>query len=766
LADELRPRDGIHIGQSQNPVNTPYLLPQACTGSCGSTLRSTAGPRISIQADRLKAGAILSELKRRHVMRAGVLYVGAVWALAQGISQLSPAFDLPVLTTRWFVVACVIGFPFWIVFAWFYEFTSHGIKREPEIAPEESITRNTGRKLDYWIIGTMAVAIVLLLTNLFVTHREVTITGITMVSAATTIPAKSIAVLPFENLSNDKSNEYFVAGMQDLILTKLADVGDLKVIARTSTLQYGSHPDDLSTIAKQLGVATILEGSVQKAGNEVLINVQLIDARSSGHIWAQAYTRTLDNVFGVEGEVAEKVARALQAKLSPAESQRLATALSPNNAASDLFLRAEYLANLGNVNYDTASMTVAIPLYRQATEKDPNFALAYARLSVVESQLAWFGGGGMDVAALTKQAHTDAKRGLALAPDQPDPQIALGYSDYYGRLDYAGALKAFAAALALRTNDAGALAATGYVLRRQSRFEASVAALQKALVLDPRNSALAFELGATFMQANRYPDAETWLQRALALDPGNLNAKVGYSNTVLFASGDISRAMAAAKGDAPPLKLQRMTLLTYQRKYKDALVLLGSIPDTPANFQPGRGVSKPLLQANLYRLMGDVNHARPLFEQALAHVRPQLAVQQQILVAQVWQKIADAELGLGHTGQGLNALAKAQAIITATWNKGFSPWHMEASAALYAEAGRPALAVSLIAKALATPGIGANYSPVMLWFDPAWDPIRHDPRFQALLKKYAKYKPASAGVGSSTSRTTPGDPASAARAVA
>ena len=565
-----------------------------------------------------------------------------------------------------------------------------------------------------------------------------------MVPTTATISAKSIAVLPFENLSAETSNEYFVAGMQDLILTKLADIGDLKVIARTSTLQYGSHPDNLEQIAQQLGVATILEGSVQKAGNQVLINVQLIDARTASHLWAQDYQRNLDNIFSVEGEVAEKVAQALKAKLSPAESQRLGTSLSANNAANDLFLRAEYLANLGDVNYDTASMKAAIPLYRQALQQDPNFALAYARLSYVESGLAWFGGGGMDVQQLAKQARSDAERALALAPDQPDSQIALGYSDYHGRLDYAGALKAFAAALALRSNDVGALTATGYVLRRQNRFDAALASFQQAFALDPRNSALAFELGATFMMSSRYPDAETWFQRALALDPDNLSAKVSYSDAVLFASGDISRALALAEGNAPPLKLQRVTLLTYQRKYKEALALLGSIPDTPANFQPGRGVSRALLQANLYRLMDDGIRARPLFEQALTEARPQLEVQQSIELAQVWQKIADAELGLGHTAKALDAIGNAQAIITETWNKGFTPWHMEVSAALYAEARRPDLAVPLLAKALASPGIGTGYSPVLLWLDPAWDAIRNDPRFQALLKKYAKYKPASA----------------------
>jgi TolB-like protein len=683
---------------------------------------------------------LFKELKRRNVLRAAVLYIGAVWAISQGISQLSGPLGLANWVTVWFLIACAIGFPFWIAFAWLYEFTPSGLKRESAVDPADSVAHDTARKLNYWIFGVMALAIVLLLTNTFVWHKGA---GLNAGSdTAVVVPAKSIAVLPFENLSADKTNAYFVAGMQDLILTKLADITDLKVIARTSTMQYGSHPDNLTTIGQQLGVATILEGSVQKAGNQVLINVQLIDAKTDSHVWAQAYTRTLDNVFSVEGEVATQIATSLNTKLSPAQAAQLAAAPTTNQAAMDLFLRAEYFLNKGGTNYDTDALKAAVPLYRQAVEQDPKFALAWAQLSTSESLLAWFGGGGVNVEQLTKQARADAEHALALAPDEPASQIALGYSDYYGRNDYVGALKAFAAARALRPNDADALVATAYVLRRQNRFEAAIASMQQAFTFDPRNSSFAFELGVTSMMANRYPAAEAWFQRALAVDPDNLNAQVAYADAILFTSGEVSRALAAAAGDAPALKLHRVTLLTYQRQYNQALELLDGVPDTPGNFQPGRGVSKALLQANLYRRLGDGTRARPLFEQALVAVRPQLEVQQSIELAQVWQKIADAELGLGETAQALDAIVRAQTIITETGNKGYSPVHMEASAALYAGAGRPDLAVPLLAKALATPGVGSTYSPVLLWLDPAWDPIRQDPRFQVLLKQYAKNKPA------------------------
>ena len=706
------------------------------------------------------------ELKRRHVYRVVVAYAVVGWLLIEIATQVFPFFKVPDWSVRLLVLLIVIGFPIALILAWAFEMTPDGVRRtEPADSPEARAPEHAhrvGKLLNAVIIGVLALAVAALLWQKFApASRHVgTVPAMTAAApgdasdatvkgATDAAPGKSIAVLPFENLSNDKSNDYFVAGMQDLILTKLADIGDLKVISRTSTMQYGSHPQNLKTIGQQLGVVTLLEGSVQKAGNQVLVNVQLIDARTDNHIWAQSYTRTLDNVFGVEGEVAEQIATALKAKLSPAESKRLATSLSPNNAANDLFLRAEYQGNQGLVNYDTASWKASIPLYRQAIQQDPNFALAYARLSYQESELAWFGGGGMDVEQLNQQARSDAENALRLAPGLAAAQLAVGYSDYYGRGDYAAALKAFAAALALRPNDADTLAAQGYVERRQGRFDVAIASLQQAFALDPRNSALAFELGSTYVMAGSYTNGEDWYQRALALDPRNLNAKSNLSQAIVYATGDIPRALAAAQGDDPVLKQQRVALLAYQRKYGEALALLDSVPDTADNFGASGG-PKALAQAELYRLAGDMSHARPLYAQALPKIRAQLAMIQGINQAGVWQNLAIAELGLGQTEQGLDAVAKAQAIVAQSDDHSYGPIDMETNATLYAEAKRPNLAVPLLAKALAAPGIGRAYSPVLLWLDPAWDPIRHDPGFQALLNKYASHQPAAIPATGST----------------
>ncbi|MGH8118235.1 MAG: tetratricopeptide repeat protein [Rhodanobacteraceae bacterium] len=474
----------------------------------------------------------------------------------------------------------------------------------------------------------------------------------------------------------------------------------------------------------------------------MLINLQLIDTQTDAHIWAEAYTKTLTNVFGVEGDVAEKVAMALKARLSPAETARLTSDMSANNAANNLFLEAEYQANQGQIEYDTASWKAAIPLYQQAIVKAPDFALAHARLSYVQSELAWFGGGGMDVRQLNADARSNAEQALKLSPNLPAAWLALGYIDYHGRGDYSAALKAFGAALRLRPNGADALAARGFVQARQGRFGAAIVSFQRAIALDPRNSALALELGTICMQASRYPEAERALQRALALDPHNRQAKAALSYSILLTTGDIPRALTAAQGDDPFLDLMRAGLLIYQRQYQQALVLLDSVPDTPDNFGSGSGGPKVLQQAKLDGLMGNMPRARGLYAQALPKIRAQLVQQQGIDLAFVLQSLASAEVGLGQTTQALDAIAKSQAIIARSHDNVYGPVAQQINASLYAEAQRPDLAVPLLAKALASPGLGYVYSPVMLWLDPAWDPIRHDPGFQALLKQYVKYKPA------------------------
>jgi tetratricopeptide (TPR) repeat protein len=409
-----------------------------------------------------------------------------------------------------------------------------------------------------------------------------------------------------------------------------------------------------------------------------------------------------------------------------------------------LFLRAEYRMNKADVSGDPRDRNAAIPLYRQAIEQDPGFALAYARLSLAEGAVAWYGGIGQNAQQLFAQARMDAEHALRLEPDLAAAQLALGYNDYWSRYDFDGALKAFAAALTLRPNDPDVLDAQGLVQRRTGRCNAAIASFERAFAQDPRNSALATDLSSAYMCAYRYPDAKRWAQRALTLDPDNVPGREAYAYSILFGSGDITRALAAAEGNAPRLKVgTRVPLLVLQRQYAQAMQVLDSVPENEVSdkFLLYVVARIPQRKAELYRLMGEPERAKPLYARILPELQKQLELRQGTYhLAAVWSLVAEAELGLGRTAQGLDAVAKSLSMKSkdrlGTANL------MERNAELYAQAGHPELAVPLLSRALVTPGIGEFYSPVMLWLDPAWDSIRHDPRFRALLKKYAKYKPA------------------------
>ena len=694
----------------------------------------------------------LQRLWHRRMVQWPLAYIAAAFALIQVVDAIGGHFSWPASTGRYLILVLAVGFFVALVFAWY-----HGERGAQRFGSAELLIIALLLAIGALVVGhfgplipaqhaaTSTVASASMQAEVVGPNGPVASRATIHAApeiAAQPIPAKSIAVLPFENLSSDKENEYFVSGMQDLILGKLADIGELKVISRTSTMRYKSRPDNLRKVAAELGVATILEGSVQKQGKRVLISVQLIDAASDTHLWANTYNRTLEDIFGVEGEVAQTIATALQATLSASQTVELTATPTTNQAAYDLFLRAEFEANKGRMNYATEYTRAAIPLYRQAVAQDPEFAQAFARLSYEQSYLAWLGGGGEDVKQLNLRARADAERAQVLQPGLFAAQMALGFCDYYGRVDYPAALQVFAAAQKLKPNDPSALAAWSFVARRLGRFDEAIASFRRGLVFDPRNFVLARELGATYLMAGRYAEAEGAIRRALALDPGNRTAKRTYASLIVLDTGDIPRALAVVQGEDPALKFVRVRLLTLQRRYADAFVVLDGIPDTPDNNYTMSARGKTQMQADLYALMGDLTRARTLYAQALPRARAQLANQHGIYRAWGWQNVADIELGLGHTTAALEAIARSRSIDDQYPDETIGPGNMVINAQLYVQARRPDLAVPLLALALAKPGIGQAYSPVLLWLDPAWDPIRKDPRFRVLLRKYAKDRPA------------------------
>src|SRR2546423_54604 len=440
-----------------------------------------------------------AELKRRNVYKVAVAYVLVAWALSQGLAQLLPVFELPNWTVRLLIVLLILGFPVALIFAWAFEITREGIKRTDEVNPAESIRQHAGRKLIAVIIALAAVAIAVTMFHLGhpIVPQQPIVAANSNAAKLTEIPAKSVAVLPFENLSSDKENAYFADGIQDEILTKLASIADLKVISRTSTAKYKSKPEDLKTVSQQLGVATVLEGSVQKAADKVRVNVQLIDARADSHLWAKSYDREMKDVFAVESEVAQEIADSLQAKLSPAEATTLATAPTKDTAAYDLFLKGEYEERLANSSLKAESFDQAAAWYQQAIARDPNFALAMARLVQNRIQRHWFIE-QMSEAELA-QLRSVAEQAVALAPNLAQVHVALGEFYYHGYRQYEQALAEFERALQLQPNASSALEYSGYVHRRQGQWDLCLNELKRALEGDPRNASIAANFAITYL---------------------------------------------------------------------------------------------------------------------------------------------------------------------------------------------------------------------------------------------------------------------------
>src|SRR5205823_434896 len=340
-------------------------------------------------------------------------------------------FGAPDWLPRSIVILLAIAFVPALIFSWVFELTPQGLKRDEDVRPEESIAPQTARRMNRIIIAVLVLALGYFAFDKFVlAPRRVSSPN----DSSSGINAKSIAVLPFENLSRDPDNTYFVDGIQDEILTRLSKISALKVISRTSTMRYASHPPNLREIAQQLGVANILEGSVQRAEGAVRVNVQLIEAETDSHLWAETYDRDIKNIFSVESEIAQNVADALRAQLLPAETARIANVSTKNPEAYDLFLKAEYFANQiysATAKDPAETARNAAGLYEKAVGVDRNFALAYAQLSYLKSRIYWYNTDPSQQAI--EAAKKAAERALELQPELPEAHLSMGYVHYWGR---------------------------------------------------------------------------------------------------------------------------------------------------------------------------------------------------------------------------------------------------------------------------------------------------------------------------------------------
>ena len=473
-----------------------------------------------------------AELKRRNVYKAAVAYAVVAWLIVQVATQVFPFFDVPNWAIRLVVILLVLGFPATMIFSWAFEITPEGIKRESEIESNESIAPRTGRKL-----VAMTVVLAVIAIGLFMFQRLRHETSAVAAAVLPTVTAKSIAVLPFENLSRDPDNAFFADGVQDEILTRLAKIADLKVISRTSTEKYRSKPDNLRDIAQQLGVTNILEGSVQKAGDQVRITVQLINALNDSHLWADTYDRKLLDTFAVESDVAQKIAGSLEAKLSGSEKRAIAARPTENSEAYQLFLKGRFFWN----KRTGADLHTAASYFEKAIAADPNFAGAYAGLADADLLIPVFGAGAPS--EFFPKAMTAARRAIELDDASAEGHTALAQLVMFN-FKFPESEHEFRRAIELNPNYATAHHWLGNsLLVTLGRFDEAVKEGQRAIELDPLSLIINADLGSTQLIARRYDEAIAQLQRTLKLD---INFAYAHWNLgeALYLKGDLPGAIA------------------------------------------------------------------------------------------------------------------------------------------------------------------------------------------------------------------------------
>ena len=551
---------------------------------------------------------------------------------------------------------------------------------------------------------------------------------------------KSVAVLPFENLSPDPNNAYLADGIQEEVLTRLASIDDLKVISRTSTRPYQSKPRNLSQIANQLGVANILEGSVQKAGDKVRVNVQLINAQTDSHLWAETFDRKLIDIFEVQSEIAKGIAESLQAKLTGSEKQALAVKPTNNPEAYDAYLRGlsfEVRNSLSVYSDDVAAKTASF--YERAVQLDPNFAIAWARLSRVKAMIHGIVGSGGDA---SKRALDNTQK---LAPNSPETLLALGYYQFLVLRDYGLATTTFVRVCKMWPSNSEALMALSKVARRQQHWDESIAYSEQALALDPRNVELLMNTGITYAELRKFTAALKLYDRVLDITPSDVQARSAKAR-MYQAQGNLPEAaklLSETNWQTPNSNIVdvKITQLTLERNYDEAIRLLQA---RQAQFHFESEYDKTIGQVALacaQRLAGDVVAARVTAERVRSTLE-QLHKDQPkdvfipMSLSDVYALMGQKDLAL-ETAEATIAQGRAQMDSLAERTI------REHVAAIQTMVGENSRAISSLAELLQQPYWSYFYGPAAitpahLRLDPIWDPLRSDPAFQKLCEEKQK----------------------------
>lgn len=659
----------------------------------------------------MNAKKFFAELKRRKVYRVAVTYAVVGWVLIQIVTQVFPYLEVAAWTIRLVILLLAAGFPVALLLAWAYDLTPQGIVRTDEVDQEQRANLSAS-------IGLAR-------------------------PAKAPPPEKSIAVLPFENYSDDVQNAYLADGIQDDILSNLAKVADLKVTSRTSVRQYKTGDRNLREIGEALGVAYILEGSVRRESNRVRINAQLIDARSDQHVWNETYDREITDLFELQSELARRITFALRANLSPREKASLEVHATSDMAAYELFVRARDLFRWAGSGDPRENGEAALALLEEAIERDPQFALGYALASRVHSELYWFGyDRSRDRLAKAKLAADNA---LRFKPDSGDARLALAYYYYYGYRDYELARTELAIAMQATPNDGEVWDCAGAIDRRQGRWDESLPNFRKARDLDPRNTGLLWNLAETYVALGRFEEAEHAYTTAIEIHPNDYLYALARAAIKLRSVGDtkplrkVLREIPQRFDPGGSVTLIALQACMIERDYAEAARVLAAsryerLNDSglggPAAVFDGCTLPKSWYEGLIARARGQSDLAQQAFSAAQQIVESDLAQ---------WRDDAKtlAVLGVlhafcGRKEEAINAGRRAVELLPRSKDAYDGPSLATKLAVIYAQTGEAERALRLLADLVKLPN---GPTPGTLRVEPEWDPIRNDPRFETLISE-------------------------------
>ena len=649
--------------------------------------------------------SFFAELKRRKVHRVAIAYAVAAWLLIQVATQVFPFFEIPNWAVRLVVLLLVLGFPIALILSWIFDLTPQGIRR----------TEESDRSLAALPVGPAAIR---------------------------NIPEKSIAVLPFENLSDDKENEYFAAGVHNDILSNLAKVADLKVISRTSVQQFKSGTRNLREIGLALGVAHILEGTARRAGNRIRVNAQLIDARSDAQLWGETFDREITDLFELQSELAQRISQELRANLSAREKTNLQTHPTRDILAYELFLRARELFHWAGSGYSYDKGADALRLIDEAIKRDPQFALAYGLASRLHSELFWF---GYDKSASRlEKAKAAADAALELQPDLGEAHLAKAFYYYYGFRQYDVAQKHVTDAIRAIPNDADVLNTAGAIARRVGRWNEAVSTLEQARDRDPRNLSVLWSLFESYLALHEYTKADGTVNDALSVSPAADFFVLARNAIALFRDGDTAPLRSALRklprsfdpGGATSTIALRLSLM--ERDVEEADRVLAAcrhekLDDNGlsgvAGALDGYTVPKSWYAGLIAQARGNESSARAAFEQAKQAVRDDLL--QSPNDAKTLAMLALIHAAVGEKNEALGAAKRAGELLPIAKDSFDGPILATTLAAVSAKLGEKDSAIRQLESLVGVPN---GPTPGTLRVEPEWDSLRDDSRFKKLAE--------------------------------